>query len=262
MIATRAAGDGTKAVELYYGVYDEQGNLISAISKITDAQSIAGGSTEINIKLVYGNTYSMVLWADSKNDVCDLDFTNKKVTYKPSLANQEDYDAFYAFVKPFEVKGAIDTTINLYRPFAQVNIGTNDMEDAKKAGLVVTHTSIKYNSQNVMDLTSGKKEGDASQMVFGYNEVATLKGETFPVANYDYLTMNYLLVDEGKELVTIEIEYKAGADATKTYTKKFEGVPVQRNYRTNIYGSLLTDDTKFTVEIEEDFISDHIYEVK
>ena len=32
-ISTRAFGDGTKACDLYYGVYDENNSLISSISK-------------------------------------------------------------------------------------------------------------------------------------------------------------------------------------------------------------------------------------
>ena len=75
---SRAYGDGTNATDLYYGVYDAQGNLVSAISKVDDNnKEEINISKTLNLSLVTGNTYSMILWADNADDVCDVDFENK-----------------------------------------------------------------------------------------------------------------------------------------------------------------------------------------
>ena len=76
------------------------------------------------------------------------------------------------------------------------------------------------------------------------------KDEKFPVAGYEYLAMNYLLVDSEKEVVDIEFTYSDDVDAK---TRTVGSVPVQRNYRTNIYGQLLTSDVDINVEIKPEY---------
>ena len=62
--------------------------------------------------------------------------------------------------------------------------------------------------------------------------------------------MNYLLVATDKALVEVEFTYTDGSDAK---TRTVGSVPVQRNYRTNIYGNLLTSDVDINVEINPDY---------
>jgi hypothetical protein len=61
--------------------------------------------------------------------------------------------------------------------------------------------------------------------------------------------MNYLLVAADKATVDIEFSYNNGGNYVFDYTF----VPVQRNYRTNIYGSILTSDVEVKVVIEPAF---------
>ena len=61
--------------------------------------------------------------------------------------------------------------------------------------------------------------------------------------------MNYLLVAADKTNVDIEFSYNNGGN----YVYEFPNVPVQRNYRTNIYGSILTSDVEVNVVIEPAF---------
>ncbi|MEE0626333.1 MAG: hypothetical protein UDG88_09765, partial [Muribaculaceae bacterium] len=57
----------------------------------------------------------------------------------------------------------------------------------------------------------------------------------------------YLLV--GADKATVDVAFNYGGPQNRTFTN----VPVQRNYRTNIYGSLLTNTTDFNVVIEPTF---------
>ena len=56
--------------------------------------------------------------------------------------------------------------------------------------------------------------------------------------------------DSVKELVDLEFVY---TDGTTEKPRKVGSVPVQRNYRTNLYGKLLTSEVDINVEIEEEF---------
>ena len=62
--------------------------------------------------------------------------------------------------------------------------------------------------------------------------------------------MNYLLVAADKTVVDIDFTYTDGSNAK---TRTVGSVPVQRNYRTNIYGSILTSVVGFDVIINPDY---------
>jgi hypothetical protein len=64
--------------------------------------------------------------------------------------------------------------------------------------------------------------------------------------------MNYLLIGADESTVDVEFGYgesNTAADKTRTVGS----VPVQRNYRTNIYGQLLTSDVDINVVIEPEY---------
>lgn len=246
-MATRAVGDGTTATNLYYGVYDENGQLIPAISKTDQPQTI-NGTANVELVLVNSDTYSIVFWAENSESVSTIDWVNKIMTFNPTKANIEKYDAFYHYEGPFTVNGALNKEIKLTRPFAQLNIGTKDKTAAANAGLVVTSTQVTISeAADQMDLfTSSVVESTESQ-VYGYTEIADLEDEDFPVSGNEYLSMNYVLTAKDKQLVDVVFNYKNAAG--KEYTRKYDRIPVQRNYRTNIYGALLTDEVDYEVEI-------------
>ena len=247
-IATRAYSDGTTATHLQYAVYDAAGNILNDLTK-TDAT--INGSTTVNLKLTTGNTYSVIFWAAAEGAPYTVDFGGRldaakmDVTYTNATSNDENRDAFYA-VKEFTVNGAMSVDVDLYRPFAQINIGTSDYADSKSAGYVPTQSAVTVKGLGTtLNFASGEVSGEAKARVFG--EALIDKNETFPVAGYEYLAMNYVLVNTVKSLVDVEFTYTDGADAK---TRTVGSVPVQRNYRTNIYGQLLTSDVDINVTID------------
>lgn len=247
-IGTRAFGDGTSATDLYYGIYNEAGELISAISKVDDAnKETINISTTVSLNLVTGNEYSLIFWADNADDVCEVDFAAKSMTFNPAAANAEAYDAFWAYVEPFTVTGNLTKTVYLYRPFAQLNVGTDDIAAATAAGMTVKESKITVTTPTTLNLVDGVVSGDA-EMVYDYTAIP--EGETFPVAGYDYLAMNYLLIGADKATVDVKFEYGDGAN---TYAQEYTFVPVQRNYRTNIFGSLLTSAVEVNIIIDPIF---------
>ena len=59
--------------------------------------------------------------------------------------------------------------------------------------------------------------------------------------------MNYLLMD--KDGTTFEVTFKHYTADNREKTREFSNVPLRRNWRTNIYGDLLTSDVNVKVAI-------------
>ena len=256
-LQTRAAGDGLTATTLSYAVY-EHGKTTPEITSEDEVKFVNRQAT-LSLKLAKGKTYDFLFWADSyeKDDAenpYDVDFATQTLTvdYSDAKSNDEARDAFFGTAK-VDVKGAVSQNITLKRPFAQLNIGTNDMEEAWTAGLKTDalQSSVKVSGIfSSMNLMTGIPDPSTSTVVtFGLNaipkETFTAGGRTF-----DYLALNYLLVSDQKGLVNCEFSYNDGATND---TRTIDNVPVQRNYRTNIFGSLLTGSVDLGITIEPDF---------
>ena len=250
-IATRAYSDGATATKLQYAVYNAAGEELTDLT-VTDAE--IHGSTTVNLQLTTGNTYSVIFWAAAENAPYTVDFAAKTMTvdYDKAVSNDETRDAFYKY-HTFTVKGAQTETIELKRPFAQLNIGTADYAASTSAGYTPVNSAVTVKSiYNTLNLWDGEVSGE-TEVTYDYAAIA--KNEAFPVAGYEYLAMNYLLVAADKALVDVEFAYTE-TDATAAKTRTVGSVPVQRNYRTNIYGNLLTSDVDINVEIKPGYDKD------
>ncbi|MBQ5776714.1 MAG: hypothetical protein IIW06_06975, partial [Bacteroidaceae bacterium] len=247
---------------LKYAVYHEVNGEMKQVREEKSAQ-LTNKKAHVDVRLATGKSYYVLFWAQADNAPYTLDFTNLKMnvvyadaaTNYKALCNDESRDAFYWF-REVEVNGAATVGVTLTRPFAQLNIGTNDFD--KLDGVKADMTSVSVQGvYNTLNLVTGKVEGDAITANFALNDRPN-KGltdsndenwETFPVAGYDYLAMNYLLVGDQK---VVDVEFSYGVD-NDVQTRTFTNIPVKANHRTNIYGALLTNNIGFDVEIEEDF---------
>ena len=268
-VATRY-GEGTTAQDLYYAVYDTQEGFVAGLSA-TDTPVTINISTTVNLNLVQGRSYEIIFWAQAQAEDAPYTLTwgntadEAKMTYKPQAtltANNEKYDAFYAYVEPFEVKGAVSQTVELKRPFAQLNVATADYEKAETAGVVITKTGVKVKGvYNCLNLKSGAvpQKNAAVELTFDMADMATGTIEANGKA-YKHIAMNYLLVND-KELVDVTLTLSEdNGNAATDLTRNYSSVPVQRNYRTNIVGNILTSTADFNVEIKPGFADeDEIY---
>ena len=168
------------------------------------------------------------------------------VDYSKVNNNSDNCDAFFK-KETITVSGNQSVDVKLTRPFAQVNIGTDDFDAAKASGLEVTQTEVVAKAFATLNLATGKVADEADR-TFTMKAIPTASDGEFPVAGgYKYLSMDYLLV--GADKATVDVAFNYGGPQSRTFTN----VPVQRNYRTNIYGSLLTNTTDFNVVIEPAF---------
>ena len=261
-MATRAFSDGNTATKLWYAVYHEVNGKMIRVREEESAQ-LTNKKAHVDVRLATGKSYYVLFWAQADNAPYKLDFINLKMnvvyadaeTNYNALCNDESRDAFYWF-REVEVNGTATVGVTLTRPFAQLNIGTNDLD--KLDGVSAEKTSVSVQGvYNTLNLVTGKVEGDAITANFALNDRPN-KGlidsndenwETFPVSGYDYLAMNYLLVGDQK---VVDVEFSYGVD-NDVQTRTFTNIPVKANHRTNIYGALLTNNIGFDVEIDKDF---------
>ncbi len=262
-MASRAFADGTTAAKLAYYVYDAEATGDTKTVLFDGTADFDGLHATVQLALVTGKTYDIVFWADSYGkDAADKPYTYDGATQTVTVsygtaANDEARDAFYYTRAGLKVTGAVSETVTLRRPFAQLNIGTSDLEAAKKAGMTLSETGLYIaDMPDALNLYDGTVSGSAEARF----TAATLpEGEDFPVepAKYGYLTMNYILVGADKTTVDVHLTSDINASADRQDVA-FTAVPVQRNHRTNIYGALLTNPAIFDVEINPDFEGEYL----
>lgn len=252
-MGTRAFADGLTAKHLQYAVY-EAGQ--STPLKVFGDETTVVGEAEMNnlkqtvsLKLTTGKTYDVIFWADATTDspyTFNPASQEVSVDYSKVNNNSDNCDAFFK-KETITVSGNQSVDVQLTRPFAQVNIGTDDFDAAKASGLEVTQTEVVAKAFATLNLATGEVADEADR-TFTMKAIPTASDGEFPVAGgYKYLSMDYLLV--GADKATVDVAFNYGGPQSRTFTN----VPVQRNYRTNIYGSLLTNTTDFNVVIEPAF---------
>ena len=253
-MGTRAFADGLTAKHLQYAVYEA--GQSTPLKVFGDETTVVGEAEMVDLKksvtlqLTSGKSYDVIFWADATTDSpYTFDPATQKVSvdYSKVNNNSDNCDAFFK-KETITVSGNQSVDVKLTRPFAQVNIGTDDFDAAKASGLEVTQTEVVAKAFATLNLATGEVSDEADR-TFTMKAIPTASDGEFPVAGgYKYLSMDYLLV--GADKATVNVAFNYGGPQNRTFTN----VPVQRNYRTNIYGSLLTNTTDFNVVIEPAFI--------
>ncbi len=245
-IDSRTISDGLKANQLKFAVF-ENGTEIPGLAQTV---AVADKKATINTKLVKGHTYSFVFWA--QNSACTAYNTTNMSAIKVDYAancNDETRDAFYK-MDSFTVTEAFEKTEVLTRPFAQINFLADDAAgvvgvDAYKSKVTVTGVPTTLNTLN------GSVSG-TTNVTFDYATILPNEETLAGYADYKYVAMNYILAATDKEMKNeVVLTVNDGTQDVNTVT--VANCPVQRNYRTNIFGSLFTLERKFNIEIDPSY---------
>lgn len=271
---TRAMGDGTTAKTLKYFVYDadalKEGKTPAEALVIGNGSTSFSGtdlSTTVSLDLIQGKNYTIAFYAYyNMNNVMEFSADNGTVTINyakmSTTSTAKDHDAFYA-AEDFEVKGAINRTVELKRPMAQINFGTTDYDTTNPFIENYYGSSLRSRIKTTACNTLNLITGEASNPVEFYVDTPTKTiSETFPVKDVTatWLTCNYVLVPKDAPLADISLETYRGTTLVNSFD--VTNVPLERNYRTNIYGSLLTSSADFVITkdpILGDFPGNNIY---
>lgn len=271
-VQTRAIGDGSGADHLIYAVFDETGTRIKGIEQVS--KDVTFPTTE-TITLAKGQTYMIAFWAQNK--ACTAyevsDEMVVTIDYKNALSNDEARDAFFKTVE-VTVTGDAELDVELTRPFAQLNVGIyeSDWTAGKDAGIVIsTSRAVVKQAASTLNLIDGTVENPVD-VTFDFAKIPTenlsvdLDGDGTP-ETYKYLSMNYILPNDettgGASTTLSDLEFtfhpEAGNDIT--LTQGLDAVPVQRNWRTNIIGQILSGDLSFNISIDPGFNGDNNNEI-
>ena len=240
-IDSRTISDGTGANILKFAVFENN----QEITALAQTVAVADKKATVITHLVKGHTYKFVFWA--QNSACTAYNTNNMSAITVNYAancNDESRDAFYK-VDEFEVTEAFEQEEVLTRPFAQINFLADDAAgvvgvNAYKSKVTVTGVP---NTLNTLD-------GSASGSTNVTFALATIPNETLAgYTDYKYVAMNYILAATEKEMKN-EVVLTVNDGTADVNTVTVANCPVQRNYRTNIFGSLFTLEGKFNITID------------
>lgn len=258
-VMSRAFGDGTTAQEnVHYYVYDQADVTSTVADGIVPMTDLKG---TVTLTLATAHSYDVVFVATATDAPYTYSVADRTITidYSNAVTSAENLDAFYDVVT-FTVAGSQSYTAELTRPFAQLNVGTADLTEYQTiTGTTVATTEVTISQvYTTIDLMTGTLSDVAENVTFA--AAALPQGETFPATStdadgktvtYTYLSMDYLLVAAAKDMVDVNV--KVGNANGTSESLEFNNIPVQANYRTNIYGDLLTAKQIFNVEILPEF---------
>lgn len=255
---TKAIGDGKTAKQLYYQVFDAAGNPIAGLP--VQKKTLSSLKTTVSFQLIKDQTYNFIFWAQTPEDgyyTIDGAEGLKKITadYEGKKSNDENFDAFYAVEKSLTINGPITKTVTLKRPFAQINIATTDVLKAgdTKVNVNFTGATSAVTVKGVSTVFSPLTDEFSASADAQFASAAIPEGNfsvTGSTDTYKYLAVNYVFAPVDGTVYDVEAAFKVDG---KDVTVKVPSAPAKRNYRTNIYGNLLTATADFNVEIDPGF---------
>ncbi len=258
-IATKAISDGNTATVLQYAVYDATTEGTSTLL-FTNSAELSNGNATVDITLVSNMKYDILFWAQAEGAPYNFDASTQSMTITDVtslVSNNEAYDAFYYAEKGYVAMKSASNDIRLVRPFAQVNLATTD-EDitlAEKSGVSpeTVKMTIKgmYTTFNLFDGTVSNPTNDvvtfAEHSIVDENETLLIKSED----KYRWLAMNYLLVPAEGSVFDVTFTLTTNK-STIDYT--LNNLPLKRNYKTNVYGNLITDSNRWNISIDDEIL--------
>ena len=289
-ISTRAISDGTKADKLVYAVYKLNANGEPELQNVvgtTNGQFVKTdfkSGDNVSITLAKGQTYQVAFWAQDEDckayDTDDL--TAVEVKYKnedgtDAANNDELRDAFFKTVE-FEVAGDKSIDVVMKRPFAQINVGVDaeDWDAAVASGIEIKKSAVVVkNAANTINLLTGAISGE-QDVTYTINAIPAedlmvdADGDGTKEA-YHWLSMSYILVNDTHDvdedtdgtigdyrtnLESLEYTFTPASGNAIEFAEGLNNVPVQRNWRTNILGKILTGDIQFNITIDPAYDDD------
>lgn len=264
-MASKAFGDASGVDIVYYELWtsDFSTRLYPAAGSDAAWAEVVGGEAVIdNLKLVRGDSYGILFWAQDKEceayDVSDL--SNVKIDYTvdetavsgTGTGNEENRDAFYG-CETFSVRhdGLDETTFVLKRPFAQINFGAAKSAGGPLGKITFEGYSITMPVAASFDTINGTgvAHADADKQTHTFTATSEASS-TELLLGHSHIAMNYVLpVGNGSQLMALKAVFSVSqAGISHEVEHNLTNIPLQANSRTNLYGNLYTAGTEITVD--------------
>ena len=201
-------------------------------------------SYSFTVNLLVQQTYQIVVWVD-KAGLYDVNDKLTSVTRNSGdvTCNSDAYDAFYASV-PFVHGTDTVTAIVAKRPFAQLNLITQDLDPAAQP----TEISLTYASPQSFNPLTATVGTEMTSVTYKADRPYYSSTE----GTEHTLAMNYVFAAAETQTILPTVKLTALKGSTTVETQ-IANVPVQQNYRTNITGKLLTTSGTTSVNLTSTF---------
>jgi hypothetical protein len=255
---TPEPGDGSRINRCIMEIYHKQGEEYVKYGERRVVALAEKAATFNDIRLVTGQTYKFVFWADCANGTTTNDFVdnhfNTEDLANVSIADAATYtgnddtrDAFFGS-REETIEIAKDLQVTLSRPFGQLNIKTNDMSEIPDESLKPTKVDIKFKSvYTAINLLTGELVGTPGEL--SYSGKITLVNQSAGKLSLDYV---FAGVNQ-ENLADFTMGFYNDAEEEVVTAYNFSNIPLQRNYKTNVSGNLLTKKANITVTVDPAF---------
>ena len=269
-VATKAEAVGNDAKmidDLVYAVYRTTAGSVAealenwnvkttflyAINSPAELKRFKDGTDIISLELLNDQNHIVLLWAQHNDTWVREQGGNIKlteITYPSSLEVSADVADKYAAFSAVKFIAANDKSnvepIKLTRPFAQINLAT---VDPREYNVVINSTTLTVNAAGDKFNVAAQRPTDIKDVTYSWAGKVYEDGLTVNSQSYDhYLAMGYVFA-AGNVSVDYVIETNKHGIIDNTVTN----VPVEKNYRTNIIGNLLTSDVKYNVTLDKNW---------
>ena len=265
-IATKAAidrdGNGTAVNRFIMEVYlaKTTGELVLLDRQVKAPTAASPKSTSFNLTLIKDQEYKVLFWADKGTDAMgDLYYKTTDNLQNVSFLNAArtgNNDALDAFSKMEvitreESKAGFTKSVQLTRPFGQVNFITTDIPaiNALTGGSAFLPTDVKVSYTTCTGFNVLTQTGTGSEAIEYTAPVYSAMDPATNPAKYT-LSMDYMLTATSDRETRNLVKLTALANGYELTTVEVANYPVQRNYRTNIIGKILTGDVTFNITID------------
>ena len=265
-IATKATidrdGNGTAVNRFIMEVYlaKTTGELVLLDRQVKAPTAASPKSTSFNLTLIKDQEYKVLFWADKGTDAMgDLYYKTTDNLQNVSFLNAArtgNNDALDAFSKMEvitreESKAGFSKSVQLTRPFGQVNFITTDIPaiNALTGGSAFLPTDVKVSYVTCTGFNVLTQTGTGSEAIEYTAPVYSAMDPATNPAKYT-LSMDYMLTATSDRETRNLVKLTALANGYELTTVEVANYPVQRNYRTNIIGKILTGDVTFNITID------------
>ena len=249
-VGTKAVADedglAAKIDQVLVAVYMKDGDTFRLYDEPVATYTAFNKQATFSVNLIRKQTYQIVVWAQKSGAyVCTNGLQSiVRSSEKASVCNDDELDAFYASHEYVQGSPSASTSIQAKRPFAQLNLITKDL----RTGFEPTNVTVTYVSDTKFNALTGLSSEPAATAVTYSATQPNYKaqGKTLDAAK-NTLVMNYLFAPETEQIVLPSV--KMTAKLTEVVDFEVSNVPAKRNYRTNVIGNLLTEQTDFTITV-------------
>ena len=272
-IATKATidrdGNGTAVNRFIMEVYlaKTTGELVLLDRQVKAPTAASPKSTSFNLTLIKDQEYKVLFWADKGDDSMG-DFYYKTTDNLQNVSflnaartgNNDALDAFSKMevITREESKAGFTKSVQLTRPFGQVNFITTDIPaiNALTGGSAFLPTDVKVSYTTYTGFNVLTQTGTGSEDIEYTAPVYSAEDTQNDPAKYT-LSMDYMLTATSDRETRNLVKLTALANGYELTTVEVANYPVQRNYRTNIIGKILTGDATFNITIDPIYGGEH-----